>query len=58
MKAAQHWMTSAERVYGGEDEAAIFDRATRLQGDVDRVMIEFLILQELRAIRRQLDNRE
>ncbi len=58
MSVARRWMDSADRVYGGEDEAAVFERATRLQGDVDRVVIEYLILQELIAIRRQLEHRD
>jgi hypothetical protein len=51
MNAVQRWLKNMEKIYGGEDEAAVFDRATRMKGDVDRVVIEFAILKELEAIR-------
>ena len=55
MSAADRWLESAEQVYAGEDEAKLLDRAMRVKGDVDRVVIEFAILRELRAIRAALD---
>jgi hypothetical protein len=51
MNAANRWLKSIEQIYGGEDEATVFDRATRMKGDVDRVVIEYAILKELEAIR-------
>lgn len=55
MGAVERWLKAAEEVYRGEDDGRLFDRAMRVKGDVDRVVFDFLILQELRAIRAALE---
>lgn len=56
MSATDRWLESVDAIYGGEDDAKMFDRAMRVKGDVDRVIIEYSILQELRAIRQALES--
>lgn len=51
MSVIRRWRETMMKIYDGEDETALFDRATRLKGDVDRVVIEYAILKELEAIR-------
>jgi len=54
MNAAEKWFTAAREVYAGADEARMYDRAMRAKSDVDSVVLEFLLLEELRAIRHYL----
>ena len=55
MSVAECWLESAEKIYMGEDEAKMMDRAMRVKGDVDRVVIDLFMLKELRAIRAALE---
>lgn len=55
MGAADRWLEAVDKVYAGEDDAQMFDRAMRVKGDVDRVVIDYAILRELRGIRAALE---
>lgn len=57
MAAADKWFEAAREAYQGDDEGKLLDRAMRVKGDVDRVVFDFLILEELRAIRAALEAR-
>lgn len=54
MNAVEQWFSQAEKVFQGNDPNQLFDRLLRSKGEVDRAVIEYLMLQELRAIREAL----
>ncbi len=51
MSAAEKWYLAAREVYEGDDQGRMFDRTMKAKSDADRVVFEFLMLQELRALR-------
>jgi len=55
MSAAERWLKAAERDYLGESEGPMLDRAMRVKGDADRVLMALFSLHELRAIRQLLE---
>lgn len=48
------WLQGAKKVFEGEDTNALLDRAIRARGTVDEVILSYAVLQELRALRRDL----
>lgn len=55
MSALDRWLAAAEAIYAGDDDGKLFDRASRVKGDVDRVIVGLAILRELRGIREALE---
>lgn len=55
MNAVEQWFSQAEKVFQGNDPNQLFDRLLRSKGEVDRAVIEYLMLRELIAIREALE---
>lgn len=55
MNAVARWLKDAEAIYMAEDRTKLFERASRIQGEVDRVVFIFQVLCEIRAIRSALE---
>jgi hypothetical protein len=48
------WLQGAQKVFEGSDTNALLDRAIRARGTADEVILSYAVLQELRALRRDL----